>query len=379
MSGSLRPLTPRERWVLVGVAVLYAAVVIPVGIHRGGDLVQELGQSDRLLRGLPLYGHNPEKGVYWPPFALGLLTPLALVGRWSVPVAQALWAVFNVWCLVWCVAYAGRRWSWRTAVLGVGAVAKPLQANFEHQNITVVLLLLVMLTHAALEADDETRAGWWVGAATALKAFPGLILGFLLLRRRWRALAWGAVLAVGLTVGAMLRYGPGGALDTVWSWFTVSRTAPIMAGFGTQPLGNMLHAGLGLGAWWVAGIEATVGLVLLWALAEVPAGLDPAGDLGIVAMFAALITPIGWFYYHILAFPGWMSVLSVTPPARHWARSLTLGIAGVLLSGVLTFDHFYPDAFQIVKRFNYVWGALLLLAVLAFDRFTARLTPESSR
>jgi len=374
----VRPLTRRERWTLLGVAALYLAVVIPVGIHRGGDLVQELGQSDRLLRGLPLYGHNPDKGVYWPPFALFLLTPGALVARWSVPAAQALWAVLNVWCLVWCVAYAGRRWSWRVAVLGILAVAKPLQANFEHQNITVLLLYLLMLTHAATEAGEERRTGWWVGAATALKAFPGLLLGWLLLRRRWAALAWGVGAAAALTVLAMLRYGPAGALDTVWSWFTVSRTAPIMGGFGTQPLGNMLHAGLGLGTPWVIAIEGVVGLVLLWALVEVPAGVDTASDLGVVAMLAALITPIGWFYYHILAYPGWMSALSVTPPARHWLRSLTLGVAGVLLSGVLTFDHFYPEALQIVKRFNYVWGALLLLAVLAFDRFTARLTPSVS-
>ena len=77
---TLRPLTSRERWILTGLAVLYAAVVIPVGIHRGGDLVQEILQSDRLLRGLPLYGHNPEKGIYWPPFALFALTPFALGG-----------------------------------------------------------------------------------------------------------------------------------------------------------------------------------------------------------------------------------------------------------------------------------------------------------
>ena len=78
---TLRPLTTRERNTLLGLALVYAAVVIPVGIHRGGDLVQEILQSDRLLRGLPLYGQNPEKGVYWPPFALFALTPLALIAR----------------------------------------------------------------------------------------------------------------------------------------------------------------------------------------------------------------------------------------------------------------------------------------------------------
>ncbi|HWZ27751.1 MAG TPA: glycosyltransferase family 87 protein [Gemmatimonadales bacterium] len=301
---SLRPLTPRERRVLLGLAVLYAAVVIPVGIHRGGDLVQEILQSDRLLRGLPLYGQNPEKGIYWPPFALFALTPLALIARLSMGLAQAVWAVFNVWCVVWCLAYTGRRWSWGVAVLSLIAVAKPLEANFEHQNITVVLLYLVMLCHQALEAGAAGRAGLWTGVATALKAFPGLLLGYFLLRRRWKALYVGGLAAGVLTVGAMLRYGPVGAVDTVWSWFSTSRTAPIMAGFGTQPLGNLLHAGLGLESPWVIGIEIVIGLILVWALAETPAGHDWAGDLGLVSIFAALITPIGWFYYQTLAFPG---------------------------------------------------------------------------
>ncbi|HEX4561488.1 MAG TPA: glycosyltransferase 87 family protein, partial [Gemmatimonadales bacterium] len=173
---SLRPLTSRERNTLLGLAVVYAAVVIPIGIHRGGDLVGEILQSDRLLRGLPLYGEHPEKGAYWPPFALFALTPLALIGRWSMALAQAIWAVFNVWCVVWCLAYAGRRWSWGVAVISLLAVAKPLQANFEHQNITVVLLYLVMLCHQMLERGGAARAGGWAGVATALKAFPGLLL-----------------------------------------------------------------------------------------------------------------------------------------------------------------------------------------------------------
>lgn len=373
---SLRPLTPRERNTLLGLALVYAAVVIPVGIHRGGDLVGEIIQSDRLLRGLPLYTTQPDKGAYWPPFALFTLTPLALISRWSMAVAQTLWAVFNVWCLVWCLAYTGRRWSWGVAVIALLAVAKPLQANFEHQNITVVLLYLVMLCHQALERGRAAWAGAWVGVATALKAFPGLLLIYFLLRRRWKVFAAGVVAAGLLTIGAMIRYGPFGAVDTVWSWFTISRTAPIMANWGAQPLGNMLAAGFGLGTPWVISIEVVVGLILLWGLLETPAGHDWVGDLGLVASFASLITPIGWFYYQTLAYPGWIGVLTVTPPARHWARTAATAIAGILLSGVLTSDHLYPEGLQIIKRFNYVWGALLLLAILAFDRFTARLTPE---
>jgi len=34
--------TPRERRVLLAVGAVYAAVVIPIGVHKGGDFTQEL-------------------------------------------------------------------------------------------------------------------------------------------------------------------------------------------------------------------------------------------------------------------------------------------------------------------------------------------------
>jgi hypothetical protein len=82
-------------------------------------------------------------------------------------------------------------------------------------------------------------------------------------------------------------------------------------------------------------------------------------------MLAVLITPIGWFYYHTLCVPAWVAAITHRPAdhRKAWWRA-TLITAAVLLSGMLTFDHLYPDALAVVKRFNYVWGALLLLAAL---------------
>lgn len=361
-----RTLSPRERLWFVGACALYAAVVIPIGIHRGGDFVQELGQSERLIAGLPLYATNPEKGVYWPPFALGALVPFALLARLSLALAQALWAAFNVWCLGWSIAAIGRRWGWAPALLAVAAVAKPLQGNFEHQNITVVLLALIVAATADLHDGRSTRAGVWIGVATALKAFPGLLLVYLLARRQWRGALVGAAAAGVLTLGAMARYGPAGAVETAWRWLMVSRAAPIMQHFGTQPLGNTL-SGIGLDTPAVIAIE--IGIAVLVAAAVLaPRAEDPAWapyEVGLVSILAVLITPIGWFYYHTLSVPAWVAAITHRPVnERRTGWRATLIVAGVLLSGILTFDHLYPDALAIVKRFNYVWGALLLLTAL---------------
>src|SRR4029077_11309775 len=57
---------------------------------------------------------------------------------------------------------------------------------------------------------------------TALKAFPGLLLGYLAYRRHWRALAVAGAPAAGLTIGALLPYGLSGAWDGLRDWLTLS-------------------------------------------------------------------------------------------------------------------------------------------------------------
>ena len=95
-------LNARQRRNLVLLGIVYAAVVIPVGIRKGGDFVQELAVSDRLIAGAaPLYTHNPARGIFWPPFTIAALVPFALVARASLALSQALWAVANVVLLGW--------------------------------------------------------------------------------------------------------------------------------------------------------------------------------------------------------------------------------------------------------------------------------------
>lgn len=355
--------TPRAtRWLLV-IGVVYAAVVIPIGVHKGGDVVAELSQSERLLGGVPLYQEPPGKGMWWPPFtALGLV-PLALVARWSVAVAKALWAALNVACLGWSLALA-RRWTtgWAPVALAIAAVGKPLQSNFEHLNITPILLVLAMAAAADLRAGRETRAGAWLGLATAVKAFPALALLYFLMTRRWRGLLAGGAVAAGLTLGAMLPYGPAGALSAVLAWGSLSGHAAPFGALGTQSL-----AGFGaLFGWspWVIGALAAACLVAT-AAALYRSAAAPLAGIAAASLLAVLCSPIAWLYYHTLAFPGWLAALTQGPPGTPRRRA-ALGAAALLTSGVLTFG-LYPRWLRVVGAANYTWGSLLLLATLLFD------------
>ena len=106
-------------FLLAGVCA-YAAVVIPVAIHKGGDFTAELTQSERLLRGLAPFGAaDPNVGVPWPPFSAVVLVPFALVARLSLPLAKALWTAGGVVAL-WYALHWSSRLGWRPALLALG-------------------------------------------------------------------------------------------------------------------------------------------------------------------------------------------------------------------------------------------------------------------
>jgi len=358
-------LTPRERRWLLGIGVCYAAVVIPIGVHKGGDFAAELSQSERLLHGVPLYDALPGKGIWWPPFtALGLV-PFALVSRASMGVAKALWAILNVSCLGGSLALA-RRWTrgWAPVAIAVAAVGKPLQSNFEHLNITPILLALVLATAAELRAGRETRAGAWLGLATAIKALPALMFLYFICTGRWRGLLVGVAVAGGLTLGAMLPYGLVGAVHAVLDWARLAREAATLGTAGSQSI-----PGFATFFGWPAAAIAALSLTCLGAGAlairrSIDAHLD---GIAIAALAAVLLSPIAWLYYHTLALPAWLAALTGHPAAPARPRRAALWIAGVLTSGVLTFG-LYPRWLWFISAANYTWGSLLLFAILVLDR-----------
>ncbi len=356
-------LSLRGKGTLVVVGVLYAAVVIPLGIHKGGDFTQELRQSERLLHELPLYPANPGKGIWWPPFtALGLV-PFALLARWSLAVSKACWAVLNVACLGAALART-RGWAtgWTPIVLALAAVAKPLQSNFEYLNLTPILLAVVVAAAADLEADRDSRAGAWIGLATAIKVFPALLLLYLASRRRWRGVATGIAVAGGLTVGAMLSYGPVGAVHAVADWLRLSSQEQVFARMGSQSLsGFTSFFGWPPAAVWLGGVACLCGVWI--ALRRTAAGSDTLYEVGLVTLLAVLLSPIAWPYYYTLALPAWVGVLTRPTAQGRPLRVATLMLAGILTSGVLTLTS-SPPFLWLIRVASYTWGGLLLLTVL---------------
>ncbi len=363
-------LTPRARRILLALGGLYAVVNAFIGVHSGGDFVFHLRLAERLLHGQPLYvDFDGAIGVPWPPFAIFALTPFALLARLSLPLTKALWAVGNValfgWCLVRGYRHAGR---WTPVVLAVAAVAQPLQSNFQHLNINLVLLALVVLAIADLEQGREMRAALWIGVATALKGYPGAIFLYFLVRGRWRPLVAGVAAAVGLTFLVVVPAGFAGAAN-VSDYVHLALTAQSTQALAGQSIGGLV-ARLG-------GNVITAVILDLLAIAGVTAVLrrgraasEPTYEVGTTALLAVLLAPLDRLHYYVLAFPAWTDTFSRPAPAR--GRALwfaVLAVGALLTSGMLSqYRGHLPAVLWTVRQNTYNFGALILLIVLVARR-----------
>jgi len=363
-------LTPRAWRILLALGGLYALVNAFIGVHSGGDFVFHLRLAERLLQGQPLYADfDGSIGLPWPPFAIVTLVPFALLARLSLPLTKAAWAIGNValfgWCLVRGYRHAGR---WTPVVLAVAAVAQPLQSNFQHLNINLVLLALVVLAIADLEHGREMRAALWIGVATALKGYPGAIFLYFLARGRWRPLAAGVTAAVGLTFLVVVPAGFAGAA-IVPGYVHLALTAQSTQALAGQSIGGLV-ARLG-------GNEATAVILDLLAVAGVAAMLwrgraasEPMYQVGMTAVLAVLLAPLDRLHYYVLAFPAWTDTFSRPAPPRGRAVWFTaLAVGALLTSGMLS--HFrgpLPTVLWTVRQNTYNFGALILLIVLVARR-----------
>jgi Glycosyltransferase family 87 len=372
-------LSRRARRTLVALGVVYALVNAYIGVHSGGDLMTEMALSERLLHGLPLYDRvDTTHGLPWPPFATFALIPFALLARASMLVAKALWAIGNValfgWCLMRECRAAGGRWT--PVVLAVAAVAQPLQSNFQHLNINIVLLGLVVLAIGELERGREMRAAIWLAVATALKGYPGTMFLYFLARARWRPLLVGGAVVLGLTIVAGLPYGPAGALDLAGSYARLAAGAGSTQALGGQPIGRtvMLLGGSLAAAAAISLVTVLAVAAVLWRDRHASA---PQSDLGMSAVLALLVAPLDRLHFYVLAFPAWTNAFSALPPPartttarrRAWLEALAVGGGALLTSGMLSFIRTpLPEPLRFIRQHTYPLGAFVLLLLLVARR-----------
>jgi hypothetical protein len=364
---------------LVIVFALVALANLGNALYKGGDFQDFLDAGRRTLDRRPLYeGSGPGSGVIGPPAQGVLFAPFAALAGLSDTASRLAWYAVSLAALGLGV------WGWTRAHHAVSdpqlertsdafwpflAVLMPLQTNFEHQNMNPLLLGLTGLGALALARGRDSTAAWLFAGAAALKAFPALLVAYLLARGRWRVAGMATIFAAGLTALPMIWYGPAAAWQnwTDWVDLVMQRTWPIRdqnqsVAAWLARLTDPSTAELAIALIFGVTVVALALIARRMRAADAP---SLAAELALVLGAAVLLSPIAWDHYWVLMFPAFLAVHSRRGPSRAAART-TFRVAAVLVSGVspLTLGR---QGFNVVRSWsNSTIAGLLLVGYLAW-------------
>jgi Glycosyltransferase family 87 len=191
-----------------------------------------------------------------------------------------------------------------------------------------------------MERGKDAAAGVTLAFATLLRAFPMLLVGYLILMKRWRVIAY---TMVGLAVGGLLTLALAGFGSTLSfllapTYLTEQWRELLPGNIALEPTVSRMFwyfFGIHLGATldWTRKIVswgAELGLLALTVKATVtrPSHDDPDGRLFILwIMTAVLVSPTSWFYYLVLLAIPMVRLSAAAADGRTSRRALWAGVA----------------------------------------------------
>jgi hypothetical protein len=383
-----------------GALILLFAVFLVVNlvnaVRKGGDFADYMRAANRFVSGAPLYsGSDVTVGFVGPPVQALLFVPLLPLGQVHELAPRLAWYVVNLVLLAyavrtWVSALSGQRSvRWieadgtltpvaRDTLLALLAIAFPLQTQFEHQNLNIVLLALTAYAASAISSGRPSRAGVALGAAAALKAYPLLIVGWLAARQAWRAAGAAILCGIALTLtpamfrgGSQLSEGISTFLDlSAEGWPARRANQSVLAMWGRYLLaqsgsddllvttaagGVLLMTVLTLGIVWVP-------LLLAWTRRR--ASPADAGELACVAAASTLVSPIAWEHYWVAWFPVFFALRRHVREHQSRAAVAVFWIGAVLITG-LSRPTLGGAGARFVRDLSFsTWGVVLTCVVL---------------
>lgn len=172
-----------------------------------------------------MFGYLPAASFLLWPFTVWLPRPMGLIAFVLINGAAAVgaaWILFR-W---WFVDSAGVEDGRPSGISKLALIGWPLfvlGAHFQNvlqgNQLTIVLLFLCVAGLTLIQLKRSWSGGFMLGVATCLKVTPGILLVFLLLKRRWSAVG-GMVLAFLLldVVSSAAHFGINGAIHEHKAW-----------------------------------------------------------------------------------------------------------------------------------------------------------------
>lgn len=321
----------------VTVAMMYLAFgLATASTTLGCDYGSYSGAASRFLAGEPIYLPGPARTgecplfPYPPPFVL-IMIPfvwLGSAGMWAW-IAGA-WVSFAVGTAILPV-HRGVR----LAVFLLGSIGWPLIYGVRIGQVVPLLYLIFAIGWRALRQD--TTVGVVAAVGTLIKVQPGLLLVWLLVRRRLRALAAAIVAMVAVTAFAAA-IGLNAWTEFVRTIVQISNAVDVPANLAIGASAYRLGVGLD-----VANAIQTINTFAIVGLVAAAARSLPAVPGYLVVITATqVLTPIVWSHYALIVLLPTAYFLQY----RHWwALLIPLCQAWMLVAAVP--DVVYPLSLYI--------------------------------
>jgi Glycosyltransferase family 87 len=260
----------------------------------------------------------PRAGFYvWTGInAFAFLASIALLFRWT----------------------SGLSLDFALAIAGLAILFPPVIDHLIFGQNKMLLVLMFVLMLRWLQRGYDARAGFVLALATLLRAFPLLLILYLVIIKRWRALFY---TALGLCIGGLLTLGLSGIGSTLSfllapSYLTEQWREALPGNIALGPTVSRMfwyffgiHLGEGLN--WIRRatcLLAELGLLGLTVRASLKSGKgDPDGRTFCLWMLTAiLISPTSWFYYLVLLTIPLVKFGAAAREGRASARAVWAGI-----------------------------------------------------
>jgi hypothetical protein len=317
-------------------------VVWPFLLRSSGDFGHFYAAGQALLRGESPFAN----WLNYPPLMPFLTVPFALL---DYTAARIAWFLAGHACLLGSALLLWRPLGGDLAALvAIGAVwafAGAAQESLGLGQATPLLLLLVVWAMRPSPANSA-RSGTALGLAAAVKFWPVVLLAGELMASRWRALRVGIVVAIlGVVVPQLLLmalvpppWGPMNSRYWMGTPATLNVSLPATAlrlTYGpfddrvTEDWETGTHAALRLPAWrWaVSAVSAGTAGAVLFVTAWIAFGgrrrAAPETRIPLLASLVALAllaSPISWYHYQMMQFPGLALLAAQALRSRAWGR-----------------------------------------------------------
>jgi hypothetical protein len=229
--GAWRNRLERDWWRALAVVIIVFSA-IPIANHLRGESTKDyklwynVGVAVR--QGMDIYP-RPETGrlfpFMYPPAAAAMLAPLSMLGETGmlavlVSLISASW-VASIGLSLYLInpVCAGVRRSSCVLIVPTLSVIVLIYNIYLLGQPNLTLLALILGAFACLRLGREVSAGALVATAAAIKAFPIMVLGYLIYRRKWWASgATVVVLAAWLLAAPLVFRTPAQVIEDLQIW-----------------------------------------------------------------------------------------------------------------------------------------------------------------